>query len=79
MLEVFDLSRDLPCFQAGLAQTAALHQPFDLRVENPDLMTLLAELVTEGAVADDFGQGTPVVESGNLLSEDVEGSGRPHE
>jgi hypothetical protein len=42
-------------------------------------MTLLAELVIEGAVMDDFSQGTPVVESGDLLSEDVERSGRPHE
>jgi hypothetical protein len=79
MLEVLDLSRDLPCLQAGLTKSAALHQPFDLCVENPNLVTFFAELVIEGTVADDFGQGTPVVESGNLLSEDVKGGGRPHE
>jgi hypothetical protein len=79
MLEVLDLSRDLPCFQAGLAQAAALDQPVDLCVENFGLVTLFAELITEGAVADDLSQGTPVVESGNLFSEDIEGGGRSHE
>jgi hypothetical protein len=78
MLQILDLSRDLPCFQAGLTKSAALHQPFDLRVENPNLVTFFAELVTEGAVADDFGQGAPIIESGNLFSKDVKGGGRPH-
>jgi hypothetical protein len=41
-------------------------------------MTFLAELVPKGAVADDFSQGAPVVESGDLFAEEVEGGRRPH-
>ena len=51
---------------------AALHQSLDLRVENPNLVTLFVELITKGAMADDLGQGTLVVELGNLLPKDVE-------
>ena len=58
---------------------APLHQPLDLCVENPNLMTFFTELIAKGMVVDDFCQGTPVVESGHLLSEDVEGGGRSHE
>ena len=79
VLKVLDLSRDLPCFQAGFTQPAALHQPLDLHVENSDLMTFFAELVTKGTVVDDFGQSAPVVKPGNLFPEDVEGGGRSHE
>ena len=42
MLEVFDLSCDLPCLQAGFAQVAALQQPVDLRVEDFELVPLFA-------------------------------------
>ena len=58
---------------------AALHQSLNLHVENPNLVTLFAELIAKGVVADNLGQGTPVVELGNLLSEDMERGGRPHE
>ena len=79
MLQILDLSRDLPCFQAGLAQAAAFQQPVDLGVENFELMSLFAQLVIEGSVAEDLGQCAPIVELGNLLSEDVEMAVRPHE
>ena len=54
MLEILDLSQDLPCFEVGLAKMASLHQTIDLRVKNLNLMTLLAELIAEGVAADNF-------------------------
>ena len=79
MFKVLDLSRDLPCFQACLAQTAALHQSLDLHIENLNLVMLFAELIAKGVMADNLGQGASVVESGDLLLEDMERGRRPHE
>ena len=79
MFEVFDLSRDLPCLQAGLAHAASLQEPVDLRVEDLELVPLLAELVREGSVTEDLGQGTPVVKPGDFFTEDVKLAMRPHE
>ena len=79
MLQVLDLSRDLPCLQAGLAEATAVDQPLDLLVEDPNLVVFFTQLITQCAVMDDLCQGAPVVESGNFFSEDVEGGGRPHE
>ena len=35
-------------------------------------MVLLAQLISEGTMADDFSQGAPVVESGDFFTEEVE-------
>ena len=78
MLEILDLSRNLPCLQLGFTEAAPLHQPLNLHIENPNLVTLLAELITKGAMADNFSQGAPIAKAGNLLPEGIEGGGWPH-
>jgi hypothetical protein len=78
MFKIFDLGRDLPSLQAGLAELSLLHQISGLGIKNGELVVHFFQLIVDGAVAFDLGQGCPIIQLGNLFPEGVVLRGRPY-
>ena len=79
MLEVFNLSGNLPSFQMGFATSSFLHQVVDLGIQNSELATRFFQLVGDGAMTLDLGQGTPVIQPCDLFMEHMMLQHGPHE
>lgn len=69
MLKVLDLDRNLPCLQAGFAESPPFHKVVSLGVEDANLSSYLSQLIADGTVALNLSQNASVIQASDLFLE----------